>query len=63
VLTSAKLDPYGGTTFGQAQLGTYYVVLEILYQGQHLLWNVRVDMKPGTNVLTLDQRNTSPTVR
>lgn len=63
VLTSAKLDSYGGTTFGQAQLGTYYVVLEILYQGQHFLWNVRVDMKPGTNVLTLDQRNANPAVR
>lgn len=63
VLASTRLDPYGGTSFGQAQLGTFYVVLEIRYQGQHLLWNVRVDMKPGTNVLTLDQRNASPAVR
>lgn len=63
VVTSARLDPNGGTTFGQAQLGTYYLVLETRYRGQHLLWNVRVDMKAGTNVLTLDQRNASPAVR
>lgn len=63
VIASARLDSYGGTTFGQAQLETYYVVLETRYRGQRFLWNVRVDMKPGTNVLTLDQRNASPAVR
>jgi hypothetical protein len=63
VVANAGLDTDRGTTFGSAALGTYYVVLEIRYHGQHLLWNVRVDMKAGTNVLTLDQRNASPAVR
>lgn len=57
MVANAQLDPYGGTTFGQAQVGTYYVVVETRHQGQHFIWNVRVDMKQGTNVVTLDQRN------
>jgi hypothetical protein len=60
---NARLDSYGGTTFNRTEFGTYYVVLETRYQGQHFIWNVRVDIRPGTTVLTLDQRNASPDVR
>lgn len=63
LVANARLDTYGGTTFNRIEFGTYYVVLETRYQGQHFIWNVRVDIKPGTSVLTLDQRNASPAVR
>ena len=57
MVANARLDTYGGTTFNGAQLGIYYVVLEARLKGQHFLWNVRVDMKQGANVLTLDPNN------
>ena len=63
MVANARLDTDGGTTFNGAQLGTYYVVLEIRLKGQHFLWNVRVDMKQGTNVVTLDPSNASPGIR
>ena len=40
-------------------LGTFYVVADTSYT-HHLVWNVRVDLKPGANSITLDERNTTP---
>ena len=60
VVASAKLDGTGGFTFPNARTGTYYLVLQIPYNGLHLLWNLRVDIKPGANSVTFDQRNTTP---
>jgi hypothetical protein len=62
-LPNARLDVHGGTTFNGAQLGTYYVVLEVRLKGQHYLWNIRVDMKQGTTVVTLEPGNASPLIR
>ena len=59
VVASAKLDGNGGATLPNARTGTYYLVLQIPYNGLHLVWNLRVDLKPGANSVTLDQRNTT----
>jgi hypothetical protein len=59
VVASAKLDGNGAATLPNARTGTYYLVLQIQYNGLHLVWNLRVDLKPGANSVTLDQRNTT----
>jgi hypothetical protein len=63
MVANARLDTDGGTTFNGAQLGTYYIVLEARLKAQHFLWNVRVDMKQGTNVVTVGPANASPLTR
>ena len=37
--------------------GTYYLFGSARRGNQPVMWNVRVDLKPGTNSVTLDQRN------
>ena len=39
--------------------GTFYVVADTSYT-HHLLWNLKVELKPGANAITLDERNTTP---
>ena len=36
--------------------GTFYVVADTSYT-HHLLWNLKVELKPGANTITLDERN------
>ena len=60
VVSNAQLDNSGGFVFQNARAGTFYLVLQTLYNGMHLVWNVRLDMKPGANSITLDQRNATP---
>ena len=60
IVATAKLDGNGGFTFPNGRTGTYYLVAQIPYNGLHLVWNLRVDLKPGANSVTLDQRNTTP---
>jgi hypothetical protein len=38
--------------------GTFYVVADTSYT-HHLLWNLKVELKPGANAITLDERNTT----
>jgi hypothetical protein len=60
LVASAQLDGAGRFTFPNARSGTYYLVGQTSYNGLHLVWNLRVDLKPGANSVTLDQRNTTP---
>ena len=60
LVASAQLDGSGRFTFPNARSGTYYLVGQTSYNGLHLVWNLRVDLKPGANSVTLDQRNTTP---
>ena len=39
--------------------GTFYVVADTSYT-HHLLWNIKVELRPGANAITLDERNTTP---
>jgi hypothetical protein len=57
VVVNAKFDANGAVTFPNADAGTYYVFASSLDNRVPLFWNVRVDLKPGTNSVTLDQRN------
>jgi len=39
--------------------GSFYVVTETP-STHHLIWNLKVDLKPGANSLTVDERNATP---
>lgn len=60
LVASAKLDNNGGFTFDKARAGTFYLIGQTVLNGRHLVWNLRVDLKPGANSVTLDQRNATP---
>ncbi len=53
-------DAAGKGVFPGVPAGTYYLMISAAYNKQPLFWNFRVDLKPGQNSVTLDQRNASP---
>jgi len=53
-------DASGVATFPNVPpSGTFYLVADTAFSN-HLLWNVRIDLKPGANAITFDERNTTP---
>ena len=52
-----KPDPSGKATFLGVPAGSYYVFGTTHANHLALSWDVRVDLKPGTNSLVLDQTN------
>jgi hypothetical protein len=59
-VSNAKLDNSGSHIFQNARAGTYYLVIQTSYNGVHLVWDLRIDLRPGANSITLDQRNVAP---
>jgi len=60
VVARSTLDPTGTATFMNIpSSGTFFVVVDTAYS-QHLLWNLRIDLKPGVNSVTLAENNTTP---
>jgi hypothetical protein len=57
--SAVKSTPDGKAVFPAVQPGTYYVFGMGQHQSKPLLWNVRVQIKPGDNSVTLDDRNAS----
>ena len=56
----AIVDAKGTAVFNNIpSSGTFYVVIDTSLT-RHLIWNVKVDLKPGANSITLDERNTTP---
>ena len=59
VVATAIIDQNGTLVFNNIPtLGTFYVVADTSYSN-HLVWNVRIDLKPGANSLTLNEQNTT----
>jgi len=52
-----KIDPSGKATFLGVPAGSYYVFGTTHANHLALSWDVRVDLKSGTNSLVLDQKN------
>jgi len=53
-------DANGKATFTNVpSTGTFYLLAETARE-HHLIWNVRVDLKPGANSVKLDESNTTP---
>jgi len=60
VVARTGFDGNGTAIFNNVpSVGTFYVVADTSYT-HHLLWNLKVELKPGANAITLDERNTTP---
>jgi hypothetical protein len=57
--SAVKSTPDGKAVFPAVQPGTYYVFGMGQHQSKPLVWNVRVQIKPGDNSVTLNDRNAS----
>ena len=60
VVARGGFDKNGMAIFNNVpSSGTFYVVADTSYT-HHLLWNLKVELKPGANAITFDERNTTP---
>ncbi len=55
-----RTDATGKATFAGVAPGTYFLMGATPSNGQMLLWDVRVELRPGSNTLSLDARNSAP---
>ena len=55
-----QIDAKGKAQFPPLPAGTYYLVGSALYDNRQIIWDLRIDIKPGANSVTLDQRNAAP---
>ncbi|MGA2552732.1 MAG: hypothetical protein ABSF50_21525 [Burkholderiaceae bacterium] len=55
-----KTDAGGHAQTAPLPAGRYYVFGAVQVSNRAMMWNVPVDLKSGTNAVTLDQRNLSP---
>jgi len=55
-----RSDATGAATLPGLPTGTYYLMISAVYNKQPLVWEQAVELKPGANSLTLDQRNATP---
>lgn len=56
----AKTDAAGRATLPGVPPGTYYLFSLAPHDGRLLVWDLRVDLKPGSNAVSLDQHNSAP---
>jgi hypothetical protein len=59
-VSEAKADLNGKASLAGVPAGTYYLFAITPYNKKVLVWDLRVDLKPGGNSVTLDQRNAAP---
>jgi len=60
MVARTTLDTNGSATFTNIpSSGTFFVVVDTSYSN-HYMWNLRIDLKPGTNSITLTESNTIP---
>ncbi len=59
-VAEAKMDQNARATLPGVPAGTYYLFAVAAYNKQLLVWDLRVDLKPGANSVILDQRNVAP---
>ena len=58
--SAVRADATGKGTFNAIAPGTYYLMISTRYNNQPLVWSQRVQVAPGPNSITLDQRNATP---
>ncbi|HLL77030.1 MAG TPA: hypothetical protein VK421_17375 [Pyrinomonadaceae bacterium] len=59
-VASARFGPGRQAQLPAVPPGTYYVFAVTRHNNQTFLWDLRVDLKPGANAATIDQRNVTP---
>jgi hypothetical protein len=55
-----RADANGSGTFSGLAPGTYYLMISTRYNNQPIAWDQAVQVKPGSNSITLDQSNATP---
>ena len=60
---SAKTDASGRAQTQSLPAGHYYVFGAVQIANRPMIWNLPVDLKPGTNSITLDLRSLTPVER
>jgi hypothetical protein len=55
-ISAARADANGVATLPGVPPGTYYLMISARYNNQTLVWGQAVQLKPGANSVTLDQR-------
>ena len=55
-----KADANGNANFPGVPAGTYYLMISTKLNNQTIFWGQQVDLKPGANSITLNQRNSTP---
>ncbi|MGA2213524.1 MAG: hypothetical protein ABSH31_09635 [Bryobacteraceae bacterium] len=58
--SAVRADANGAGTFPGVPPGSYYLMISTRYNNQALVWDQAVQLKAGSNSLTLDQRNVTP---
>ncbi|NYF51999.1 hypothetical protein HDF12_002364 [Edaphobacter lichenicola] len=58
--SAIRADANGSGTFPGVSPGTYYLMISARYNNQALVWDHPIQLKPGPNTLSLDQRNATP---
>lgn len=54
-VNAARFDANGRVGFANVPIGTYWVVTEIRNNNKSYVWNLRIDIRPGSNAVNLDQ--------
>jgi hypothetical protein len=58
--SAVRADANGNGTFNGIAPGTYYLMISTRYNNQGLVWSQPVQVRPGSNSITIDQRNATP---
>lgn len=58
--SAIRADANGTGTLPGVPPGTYYLMVSAIYNKQSFVWGQAVQLKPGANSITLDQRNATP---
>jgi len=58
--SAVRADANGSGTFPGVAPGTYYLMISAPFNNQALVWGQAVQLKPGSNSVTLDQSNATP---
>jgi len=60
IVGSSQMDASAKATFNAVRPGAYYVLSLTLLNQQPAVWDLRTDLKTGSNVVTLTPNNTTP---
>ena len=63
VVARTGFDANGVATFNNVPSAGLFWVVADTSNTNHRIWNVKVELKPGANSITLDERNTAPLPR
>jgi len=55
--SAIRADITGKAAFPGVPPGSYYLMISTQFNQQNLFWGFKVDLQPGANTVTLDQRN------